>query len=851
MKKIIIKTVYYIMVFVLACIAAGYFMNRDSDDTTAAMADASFPVITMMYGSQKTDCLYGYAQQMQCQYMRDDLVTIDDSRKVEFRIDNCSEKPESLSYEVRSMDGSRLIENTTVKDLVKDKDGVYHGSFVIKDLIESEKEYMLVYLLKPAKSELKSSDGIIRYYSRIRQTESDVRYELNFVKSFHDATFDRSKPTEITTFIESDDNGDNSSLSHVDIHSSYNMITWGNLSPKQVTEPAVDIREICGNVGEFHLFYVISAKTDQKNETYYYVNEYFRLRKGKERIFLLDYERSTEQVFNEKNITTENETLGIGIESNDLDFVESDGGNVFAFVNAGTLFSYNVTDNKLIRVFGFSNQDMSDPRTNHQDYGIKILNVDETGNVQFVVHGYMDRGIHEGHVGAAFYSYSSLQDTVEENVYVDSVKSADIVSMDVDKLAYINKSETCYIMLNGGIYAVDMTTQENKKVISGLSEDDIKISDSGETAAWQEPGSHYACKKVTCINMNDGTTKVIESDSGDYIMPLGFMKENLVYGIAHSSDVVKDSTGSVTFPMYKLIIESAEGEKFKTYEKAGLYTVSCTINGNQMDLKRVKKNESGGYDSASDDQIMDTDKGTVGNNSVVSVDSEKLGTMTAIHVKKAINERTMKYLSPNMTVYEGSRETEIPEENEQEPHYYVYDMKGLESIFNSPAEAVNRACLNAGTVTDDSGRIVWIKSDRDERNQIMAIKAPEKVSPDQSTSACIDTIMQYNGVSLDSGYMIGQGEMPVDIIGKYITDIEELDLTGCSLDAVTYYLNLDIPVMALKDDGTSVLLTGFNSAETVVFDPSEGTLSKVKTDHLSDILDKGGCSYVTYISTDE
>ena len=175
----------------------------------------------------------------------------------------------------------------------------------------------------------------------------------------------------------------------------------------------------------------------------------------------------------------------------------------------------------------------------------------------------------------------------------------------------------------------------------------------------------------------------------------------------------------------------------------------------------------------------------------------------------------------------------------------------METICDGASEAVNRAYADAGTVTDDAGRIIWIKADRDDRNQIMAIKTPEKVSSDRSISTCIDTIMQYNGISLDTEYMIEQGTTPVDIMAKNIPDIEVLDLTGCSLDAVEYYLNIDVPVMVVKNDGTAVLLTGFNSTETVVFDPSEGTLGKVKTDHLSDTLGQEGCSYITYISTEE
>jgi hypothetical protein len=57
--------------------------------------------------------------------------------------------------------------------------------------------------------------------------------------------------------------------------------------------------------------------------------------------------------------------------------------------------------------------------------------------------------------------------------------------------------------------------------------------------------------------------------------------------------------------------------------------------------------------------------------------------------------------------------------------------------------------------------------------------------------------------------------------------------------------------MAIRNDGTAVLLTGFNSTETVVFDPAAGTLSKVQTDKLSEELDQSGCSYITYVKTSD
>ena len=47
-------------------------------------------------------------------------------------------------------------------------------------------------------------------------------------------------------------------------------------------------------------------------------------------------------------------------------------------------------------------------------HDIKILNVDETENVRFMVYGYMNRGMHEGSIGVQVCEYNGMLNTVEE-----------------------------------------------------------------------------------------------------------------------------------------------------------------------------------------------------------------------------------------------------------------------------------------------------------------------------------------------------------------------------------------------------------------------------------------------------
>lgn len=63
---------------------------------------------------------------------------------------------------------------------------------------------------------------------------------------------------------------------------------------------------------------------------------------------------------------------------------------------------------------------MRDIRTEHD---IKIIRVEDNGDVDFVLYGYMNRGDHEGMVGVGAYHYNNDQNVVEEKVFIPSTES--------------------------------------------------------------------------------------------------------------------------------------------------------------------------------------------------------------------------------------------------------------------------------------------------------------------------------------------------------------------------------------------------------------------------------------------
>ena len=165
----------------------------------------------------------------------------------------------------------------------------------------------------------------------------------------------------------------------------------------------------------------------------------------------------------------------------------------------------------------------------------------------------------------------------------------------------------------------------------------------------------------------------------------------------------------------------------------------------------------------------------------------------------------------------------------------------------NPANAVNLAYDRSGVVCDDKGNYIFRKGNRVTRNQIMAITGTEATEERSSVSVCLDTMLALEGVVRNTQLQLKQGEGPYEILQDSLNEYQILDLTGCPLDAVLYYVNHDIPVLALLNDGNGVLITGFNESQIVIMDPGTGTLYKRGMNDSAEWLEQNGNLFVTYV----
>lgn len=365
---------------------------------------------------------------------------------------------------------------------------------------------------------------------------------------------------------------------------------------------------------------------------------------------------------------------------------------------------------------------------------------------------------------------------------------------------------------------------------------------------WQEGNDIYAAEDLILMNLNTQSQTQIPAGTGEYISVVGFMDEDLIYGLARKRDIRENRTGITTFPMYCLKIQGDSGNILKTYQKQGMYVVDSEIAENQLTLSRVTYDEeSESYIPAMEDHIMNTQEVKKGSNTLEFVVTETYETIGEIAVKNEIDSKTLIHLTPKEILFEGSRSVGELESGTVEKRFYVYAKNGIENIYVNPGKAVELAYRNAGVVVDDDGDYVWRRETRSSRNQIMAITEDAVTETKGSLAVCLDTILKFEGISRNTQRRLNQGDTVFTILENNLQNCTVLDLSGCSLDAVLYYVNKDIPVLAMLEDGNAVLITGFNELNIVVMDPVAGTLEKRGMNDSTQWLEENGNQFIAYV----
>ena len=841
MNRKVIKPVVLSVLFLAALIVFSITTNQDNKDLTTTMAEATLPMVELYQGQQSVARLHGYTQEMNAAQMRDSITPVDHTRKLPIKINTYGKSIDGVRYELRSLDASRLVAKGDVTDL-KEKDRTLSSTIQLQNIMEENTEYELIVFLTSGKEE-------IRYYTRVIQTENAYTKEcMDFALQFHEYTFREDADTFIPKYMDAA-TGDTSTLNYVDLTCTLGQITWANLKPKQTGTVEASFKEINDSYNVVTLRYVVTTEGSGGETEYYNVEEYYRLRMTASRMYVLNFERTLNQIFRGENrFISENNQIQLGIRDKNVEYAASETGDVIAFVQQGELWCFDRVNNKIVQVFSFLGTEGIQERENWDQHDIKIARVDEAGSVDFVVYGYMNRGDHEGEVGTAVYHYDGLVHTIEEEVFLPSTESYEILKAQMGKLMYVNEQGMFYLIMDQKLYGIDLDKLTTKVLVKNLRENCYTVSNSNQYFAWTDSDNEYQSDTIHLMNLKDASVYDIQASNKSYIMPLGFIDEDFIYGEAAQKNVVVAAAGNTVFPMNELkIMDTSENsqEILKTYQPKKGKIGSISIEDYTITVHLIK--QSGGhYVAAGTDAIMNREGDTDEKVAIGSTVTDKKETQYQLVMKNGADADKMKMLTAKSVILEEDRNLVIDTKGDQE-YYYVYQKGDVLLATGEISDAIIAANDHMGVVVDSRQQYVWMRARKSIQQAFSGLEVNDADKTSSSVVQAVSALLNYHGDGLSVRELIDNGATPKSAMEETLKNAVVFDVSGCTVDELLFYVSKGSPVFAMTGTDSAVLITGYNSRSIYYYDPAAHATKSKNFKDADDWFKKAGYIFFTYL----
>ena len=126
-------------------------------------------------------------------------------------------------------------------------------------------------------------------------------------------------------------------------------------------------------------------------------------------------------------------------------------------------------------------------------------------------------------------------------------------------------------------------------LVEGIPSAKYFVSANRKLIAYPNNAEDEQVTAITIQNFETGETYEKTCASGDLLLALGFVENDLIYGCAHSADVIMTSDGQAILPLYELFIMSDNGEQKKDYTKDGVYIMNASVGDDTIYLTRARK----------------------------------------------------------------------------------------------------------------------------------------------------------------------------------------------------------------------------------------------------------------------
>ncbi|MCH5264304.1 MAG: hypothetical protein J1F02_00280 [Lachnospiraceae bacterium] len=839
MVKNIYKAVILVMVFVGALFFFGRQMKTDISDTGSSVlfAEESFPVMKIETQGQVINALYGYSAPMEPDIVRESITPLDQSKKITLQLGKAATYLTKLQYQIVDKESGEIYDTQTISVIEPSQKRV---EIVFDYGFKTSTEYILDILGT-------SSEGRkIHYYTRLKyyMDESNFQKKLAFVKEFHKKTFDKSKMEELERYLEVSSTNRNTTLANVDITSNSDLVTWGGMSPEVISDEIITIKEYNMETACVQYNYFAEARTSSGKETYH-IKEFYRVRHASGQNYLLNFKRTMEAEFNVKLASRQTSQLKLGITNDSSSkMLSNNNENVLYFARGNILYRYDMEKNEVQRVYTAFSQKASYLYQAYDEQAIRLLKVDEKGTLYFCVYGYFPRGQYEGDVAVILYEYTA-EGELREMVYMPINATYQQLQEDFEEYGYVSSRGIYYFTVANTVYSYNMTGKRLEKIAENIKSNTFMTIENANCYVWSSSLSNGYGESITIYNLEtDEKQMLYRPDKASYIRLLGVIEENVVYGYMKKKDIAQTEEGSRILPCYELHIANPEGKNLKTYSKPDRYIQSIEAKGNVVNMTLCRKVGKNKYRKAGEDSILNTS------------DSQPVKfRYTSRVTSKSLTEWYIQFPS-SFEMLEIPKMTEGPSElmtsgrfvRLEQPgiaKYYVYALGEITTSFENARQAIREADRQMGVVISSNHQVVWERSGSFLQNDIGGISATRSGNGVSNLAACAYMVLKKNHIDVKAEELSEENLPVYNMLAKYMT--RPVNLKGCTLDEVLYFVSNNKPVIAMTANKKAVVISGYTTTELHIYDPEQAGMQTVSRFRYEEIFKNAGNRFISYM----
>lgn len=843
MVKYLYKAVVLLVFFAGALFYFGRQLESDmyEEGVQISRGEESLPYLTLASQNVEMNRLYGYNGPLDHKIVRESITPLDTGKKLQIAIHDKEVRLIKMRYEVIDKDTDEVYftgeMNAIGKDTKKVELDLDYG-------FQTSTEYILSITATT------DSGRKVHYYTRLKYYTQDsfLKEKLAFAMQFHKDTFSKSKAEQLEVYLEPDGTASNDSLATVNIKSSSDLITWGKLAPKKLSEPVPTVKEYNMETACFHLNYFVEGTTASGKEVYH-VNEFYRVRVASGHSYLLNFERTLEAEYDPKLTSVQKNQLKIGITNDEnMDTLVCEKTKQLFFERAGNLYCYDMDQekNKITKLYSSFSENASYEYRQGSGQRIRLLKTDEEGNLYFAVYGYFPRGQYEGKVAIVLYEYVKQTSELNELVYLPMDTTYEQLKQDFNDYGYVSSRNVYYFIVANVVYSYNMESRRLTKIAENITDTGFKIIKKSHCFVWSDSQDNGYGDNLTVFNLeNEEKVLIPKSKEGEYIRLFDVINENVVYGYVRKNDIVSTTAGEPLIPCYKLVIADATGKQVKkTYSSKKQYVTNVTVEGNVMTLSRVKRLGNKKFQRIADDSILNQ---TEEETSVYTLKPRVTsGTLTEWYIgfppTFVIAEVPAYDVAGDVLVTSG-RSVHLDEV--KVPKYYVYALGKITGSYEDPAEAIRKADEQMGVVVSGSHMVVWERSGSFLMNSIAGLEMQEATSKVSNLAACAYMVLKADHFSVDAQKMSAKNRSLYEMLGQYMD--EPVNLTGLTLEQVLYFVSSGKYVIGMTGKSTAVVICGYDTKTVSTYNPANGKKETKSRAEMEKIFHDAGDKYVSYL----